>query len=801
MPNESPFGVRPPARPELPGIELPGPAARPTRPTSQGIASPAQGRSQITPLRRYLNEAYTGFYESAHSIGGPYPALLVQINQAGQTLVGWAVPPPIGIRIRPVGCFSPGSVQLSAKRWDERTVGVLFIASLDSAVGPTISLWSTPVALHTKWNAISDKWFLSADPTDVLARLRAGVPGDSMQLGELRLGSGDQPQLQIQFSDGAPGFEALTQVSDLPRIPGFYGEMTLGQSFTANPFHVWVTTHSRPLPTSYLDEEADRLAPNQPATSPLGDAIQVWQAAQDPQRSQLRAHVLKPLLSWLTATTPGPPAVYRGRAKAALFRALARNVVKATDSSGAPHSRYYREWVTLAYAEEYEAWQNHNRPANHPFVPAVADLGLQFGNYLYTFTFATGSLIPLPKWITGKIPEPGKYLRVKFPGGTAGFNPFYMDVKRELVTAVFDADGKPKIGSNGMIETSAKSKPEFDTSEDFMSGIVGCFLDVGVGFPKPGIDVKSVEILSYNGTLTKDSFNHASFELGQIKSPSIATPTGGAQGPASVIFAVNKDSDGETYDLMTVVEIPRSAALKKPSSTSDFFAPLLKPSKMLKPDGSLGSAGIGRGFFMTGPRGTREEKTVEPSARPAPPAEAVVRMDLEDFFEVDSHVIPATPGYLTALFSRRSILEASLAEYLSVIINPNAERDCIGWASPEGPADRNLTLSLRRAGALAQAYLDAFRPGTVAPIPDKYILGRGEAPSLEPPVVTNVPQLQDPETVIGMPATDPRFAAAYKKWTEDPANKRQIDTWPHWRKAQLRVNGQVIILVGGKQNP
>jgi hypothetical protein len=85
------------------------------------------------------------------------------------------------------------------------------------------------------------------------------------------------------------------------------------------------------------------------------------------------------------------------------------------------------------------------------------------------------------------------------------------------------------------------------------------------------------------------------------------------------------------------------------------------------------------------------------------------------------------------------------------------------------------------------------------PIADKDIIGLGETPALEPPVVTNIPRLEDPETVLGMTSKHPGFAAAYEKWSVD--HNVQTAYWPLWRKAQLRVDGQVIISAGGRQQP
>jgi hypothetical protein len=780
---------------------MPEPTHPPARPSLVPPAAPGVMRPQ--PRWQEVEYDHTGFYESAHA-EGQYASLLVHLNQAGSALVGWAVPPPTPIPMRRVQCFSPTSKALSWDLWVRRERAVVFVADLHDRGDGLISLHAAAVPL-AKTYRLTDLWYLADDPTAVLAMMRDGNAIGGLLRLPIPSGASSVRELAIQFSTfDAPGMEPLTHRTAEPRIPGYYGRLSLGKSMTAQPFHGWVSKHSRPLPGTYLDDEASKLA--QPAamrddltTGDLGKAIQTWRASPKTTEAEHRATVLRMILNWVKTKTPEPQVVYRGASIAALIRALSSYSVKVRDSTDQVRSRTYREWATLAYADEHRDWEANNRPANQGLVPDIEELGINLGDFLYTFTFATGAAIPLPKFITGKIPEPGKYLRLNLPFFTLGANPFYANVKLEKVKVVLDDAGKPKVDPDeGTIQTSENPFVVFDTANDHASGLVGGYLDVGTGWPTPGIDVKTLQILTTNGTLTKESFDGATFEIGQAESFKASNPLVHGHGPSSIYFSVSGESRGVPFSLRTVADVHASAAWMKVESTWDVFKPLMKPAKILKPSLNLFSGGLAEGFFMSGATGTAYNTPPETPSRPVAPSEVPVTMTLPDFFDVDSHNIPQNAGYL-ADFSRRTVIEATLAEYRAILQSARATRSSTGWASPEGTEEHNMRLSADRAQALAQAYLDAFYPGLVEPVPPAAINGLGEKPSLEPPLTSNLPQLQDPEKELGLTSRDPAFSAAYLKWTRD--HQDQVTCWPLWRRAELRVDGVVILTVGGPQQP
>jgi hypothetical protein len=725
----------------------------------------------------------------------------VQINQAGKILVGWAVPPPTPIPTRPLACFDPRAASLNPDRWTRRELALVFLADLEEVNGDgSISLQAVTVPMARQYGP-GDVWFNAADPTLVIDRI---VASGRPELGYLKLGTAARPDLQIKFSDGAPGFETLHRLNDLPRIPAFHGAWGSSKGLGEQPFRAWVTTHSRPLPVDYLDDAAEAFAPDSPLPGrapvrklPLADAIRAWYSAQGPVRAAHRETVFTLLKSWANGMTPQPATAYGGETKSALLAALCLHTITLLNAEGAAVTRNYRDWITAAYAEELDAWVRQKSPPGHPFVPAIAELGISQGDFLYTFTFSTGSALPVPKVIADKVPEPGKYLRLGGVGVAVGFNPFYVNVKKEKVTVKTDGAGLPVVDRDGKL-VCTDAKLVFDTAQDALSGLIGSYLDIGFGFPRAGVDLKSVQILSANGALTKDDFGGASFELGQFKGPSVSNSVGRIQTSQSVMFAVSKHTPDVNYDLMTVVDTRTGVVPMSVNSPWDFFKPLLNPAKVLKPDWNAVKAGFAKGMFVSGGQQPRTHQLPATPQRPAPGAEVALTPEVDTFFEQDDNRI--SPRRIPILsLSARGLLEAALAQERAILINPRAERDVTGWASPEGPTPRNLDLSLARARALAQAYLDAFPTGTVVAVPPDRIVGLGEAPSLEPPAFSNESRLTDPETALGMTSADPGWRAAYERWLRD--HRLDVALWPQWRKAQLRVSGQTIISVSGRQTP
>ncbi|MFC7724171.1 hypothetical protein ACFQW6_03565 [Nocardioides sp. GCM10028917] len=724
-------------------------------------------------------------------------------------IVGWVTSPPRRIPIRASKCFSPKSPQLSPDAWAIRNVAIVFVGYLND---PRVDVREREISLHCAAVPLSDvydahhRWFPDVDPAQVFGRLQSRA---ETEIGTLRLGSGNERRMQIQFHHDAPGFEELRQLHTTPRIPGFYGAMTRTQDIASEPFRSWLLHHSRPIPPGYLEDSARTLAPDARSrdditTGPLGQAIQRWHASKEPLRRENRGKIFDHLVRWLGDSNPLPAPLYRAHTLSALNAALSVNRVKV-DENGSTRVDSYRNWITLAYAEEVDRWNNAGRPSNQPYVPAIGNMGIEDGDYLYTFTFETGAALPLPKVVTGKIPEPGNYVRFRVPGFSIGFNPFYANVRLQKVEAVRDGQGRAQVDAKGKIRVTPKGEPIFDTAHDSLSGLIGVFIDVGFGFPKPGLNIKEVQILSANGTLTKNSFDGASFQIGTIKGPGATGPLeAGAQAGGSVAFSVSRDSGGVKFDLTTLVDIPPSLTNLQADKPGDFLKPLLSPGQvrakyqdLLKPSWNLFSGGLALGYFVAGGRSTRITPSIDTPAPPARPAEVAIGLDLDDFFELNKSEIPTNQAYIST-YSRLAVVEASLAEYLAVLINPSATRFALGWTSPEGETLHNLKLSVDRAQALAHAYLDAFPAGRVPPIPPGNIIGRGEGPSLEKPGDRGV-QLQDPEAALGMTARNPSFRASYEEWVR--RNADQVALWPGWRRAQLQVDGVVIIALGAPQKP
>lgn len=781
-------------RPRPPAAPLPG-----------RIAQPAVGGWRVRPERRLAEPDCTGFYESGRRpADDQYAGVLMQVNQAGRMIAGWAVPPPTPIRMARLRCFDRRTLD----RWSRREIGLVFIANRDDQLGDgSFQMRVAPTRLATRYGP-DDEWYPIADPTLVIDRLSGGgeIWIGSVKVGAHRTRSGEVQVLEVQFQDTAPGFEPMARLNDVPRVSADDGAWKSASGVRDPGFHAWVTGHARPLPTGYLDDKAARLAPDvlpsaHPAVEPpLAKAIREWAKERGPARMAPREHLLTTLKSWFGDTTPHPHPAYAARTKAALIEALSLHKVGARDPDGNRRSRTYLDWITAAYMEEREKWMENKRPRGNPFVDSIADmLGIPHGEYLYTFTFSTGVVlpIPLPKAVREKVPQPGRHLRKSRPGVTVGFNPFYADVKREKVEVKVGPDGLPLADKDGRIVCTRREAPDYDTSRQPLSGLIGLYLDLGIGVPKPGIDVKQVEVLSANATLTKDSFDGASFRIGQVRTGSVGSAIGRAQGPGSSWFSVSKHADGDDYDLSTTVEIPAGVTPMKATSKWDFFKQLFDPKALYTPSFGGPSFGAAFGWFRSGGRQPTVRQTPPQPGEPAPPAEIVLHTEVDTFFEVDSNTIPRT-GIWQGL-DPRSVLEAVLAQERALLINPHLQRQVTGWASPEGTSKHNLDLSLARARALAQAYLDAFAVGAVVPVPADQVIGLGEAPSLRASLDTAVPRLEDPETVLGMTAADPGWRAAYQRWLA--AHQDQVGYWPQWRRAQFVIDGRTVISVSGPQQP
>ncbi|KZB79655.1 hypothetical protein [Amycolatopsis regifaucium] len=752
-------------------------------------APPAAPRWTVVPKPRWQDPDLTGFYESAHADGGPYAGLQVQLNQAGQVLAGWAVPPPTGVPAAPVRCFAPNA---TGPRWTRREIALVFVVDLDVArrdrQDGSAPVYSVTVPLSTRTGP-SDAWYPGADPSEVLTRLSSG--SGSVPVGRFRIsGSGAKQVLEVQFEQGA-AYEKLLRLNAVPRVPAADGAWTASRGPGKDPFTMWAATHARPIPNGYLEDAAAALANDwstrqspKPPPNTLADVAYAWYTSTGPVRQARRETFLNRIITWLSGTTPNPTWAYAGRTRSALLEALAAHRIEAPNENGALISHSYLRLLDQACEEERQHWMANDRSGVDLSKP-LSFAATRAGTFLYTFSLATGSVIPLPDWVTGKIPEPGKFLRIPpVVGLTIGFNPFYMQVKKEKVEVKTDSEGKLSVGKDGKIECKSRSTV-FDTTQTAGSGLIGAYFDVGGGFPSPGVDAKSFELLT-TYDLGKDAFDGASFELGTISVGTAAGLTWSGQLAKSVMFHVWKEDPAQPYDISTIVELP--AGIKKPTVKTklEFIT-----SDDLKPAGNLAAAGVGRGWLVAGAHMPAVTATPE-TPRPVPTAQLDAAARIESCFTVDSNLISDLARPIGP-FTSRAVLEVSLAENRAALVNPLVLREVIGWASPEGRTPDNQDLSAARAQALAQAYQDAFPAGSVPPIDRSRVVGFGEIPA------ETVGSLDDPETVLGMDSTNPAFRAAYNAWLR--SNPTQTAQWPDWRRAELRISGRTTIAASGPQTP
>jgi hypothetical protein len=748
---------------------------------------PAAPRWAVVPKPRWQDPDLTGFYESAHADGGPYAGLQVQLNQAGQVLVGWAVPPPSGVPAAPVRCFAPNA---TGPRWTRREIALVFVVDLDVArrdrQDGSAPVYSVTVPLSTRTGP-SDAWYPGADPSEVLSRLSSG--SGSVPVGRFRIsGSGAKRVLEVQFEQGAE-YEKLLRLNAVPRVPAADGAWTASQGPGKEPFSTWVTTHARPIPTGYLEDATAALANDwsarqspKPPPNTLADLAYAWYTSTGPVRQARRETFLTRISSWLSSTTPKPDWAYGGQTRSALLEALDAHSIEVLNKNGALARRTYLRLLEQACAEEQQHRENHGGSGVDLTTP-LRFVTTRLATFLYTFSLDTASVLPLSDLSPVKIPEPGKFLRYKGHGVTVGANPFYVQVKKEKVAVTTDSEGKPSVGTDGKIECKSRGTV-FDTKRTALSGLIGIFFDTGTGYPSPGLDATSFELLT-TYDLNKDDFNGASFELGTTSVGKVGVLSVSGQLHRSVMFHVWKEDPDRPYDILTIVVVP--PGIKPLAKTLN---DLSKPSDP-KPSANLVAAGVGRGWFKAGARAP--EITVVPDPpRPVPLVELNAAARIEDCFTVNSNLISDLARPIGP-FTVRTVLEVSLAENRAALVNPSVQREFLGWASPEGRTQDNQDLSAARAQALAQAYQDAFPAGSVPAVDRSRVVGWGENPA------ETVGGLDDPETILGMDATNPAFRTAYNAWLRK--NQTQTAQWPGWRRAELRISGRTAISASGPQTP
>ncbi len=699
-------------------------------------------------------------------------------------------PPRAGPPGGPAARVRGSAPTATGPRWARREIALIFVVDLDVAKRDkqdgSAPVYSATVPLSTRTGA-SDVWYPSADPSEVLSRLSSG---SGSVLGRLRIsGSGAKQLLEVQFEQDA-AYEKLLRLNTLPRVPAADGARTASQGPGKNPFSIWAATHARPIPQGYLEDAAAALANDwstrhspKPPPNTLADLAYAWYTSTGPVRQARRESFLTRIINWLARTTPQPDWAYAGQTRSALLGALATHGIELLNENGALSSRTYLRLLEHACTEEKQHWVDKGRSGVDPTTP-LSFVATRLATFLYTFELDTASLVSLPGEVSKMVPEPGKYLRLSGRGWTVGLNPFYMQVKKERVEVKTDIEGKPSVGKDGKIECTSRSTV-FDTRRTALSGLIGSFGDVGVGYPSPGLDTKRFELLT-TYDLSKNDFDGASFEIGTFSVGTVKVLTGSGQVAKSVMFHVWKEDPAMPYDLSTIVQVPTGINAPASNTLQEFIT-----ASNLEPSGNVAAAGLGRGWFKAGAQ-VPEVTPVPAPSRPVPTAELDVAARIENCFTVNSNLISDLARPI-GQFTTRTVLEVSLAENRAALVNPFVPRDFLGWASPEGRTSDNQDLSVARAQALAQAYQDAFPAGSVPAIDWSRVVGFGEIPA------ETVGGLDDPETVLGMDSTNPAFRAAYNAWLRK--NPAQTAQWPDWRRAELRISGRTIISASGPQTP
>jgi hypothetical protein len=147
-------------------------------------------------------------------------------------LAGWAAPPPDRVPAAPLACFAPDAL---GPQWRDRKVALVFVVGMD-AKREQGDAWPMYSALVRLGPTSGDGWYPARDPSEVLDELTGGT---NAVKGLFRLVSrADRtPEAEVRFEAGAPGFEKLTRMSAVPRVPasGAAGTLTADWSVRRSP--------------------------------------------------------------------------------------------------------------------------------------------------------------------------------------------------------------------------------------------------------------------------------------------------------------------------------------------------------------------------------------------------------------------------------------------------------------------------------------------------------------------------------------------------------------------------------------
>ena len=734
-----------PPVPSAAGLSVPGATAL----TVPGTVCPPAARwgTPVRDAHRRMTPDVSGMYEQLTS--GSSRPMTVQVSMAGQAIVGWFSLPP-----------GKASGSCSVQSWPATPPVPPLVAG--SFVVDTRSVG--PSGDYTMWWQTGQGRPADANSTDPHLLLASLVAGQLCAYGGFAIADGSQPGavITLRFNAGAQRADRFTRYRASCRLPGTVIAGVTDQKAAA----LLLVEQVQPLAPRWVAQLVEQVT-----GSNLQGLLTAWQLEATSPPAARRARRTAVTNSIIMAELePG----YLPEPHQRALRTRLTAALKSTQLTIGPFTYPLWDWYSLLAAEEQ---QDSHPPELDPFTR----LGL-------TVSSAKGFAY-IMSYLKAK-----KEFKALVKGAVAGFS---LHVRKVPVEFLLDPNGARKVDGDGTpqvvnpaVLTDPKAGTNFGGDGDLL---VGGFVDVGVGL---GLSIDSGLSRSDSaptakrkdlggdslGTVTfyssadlrSEAFEGAWFTIATLKGPSAKV----GNWVGFTAFSTTFHQFWLANNVVLNAVVTDTLAWKPPTMPSwDLLFGGVSGIKSyiegwVKGNASATLFEISEGFgYVThlsgglpAPRPTGG--SVMPDYSPVQGAEAGIVL-----FAVDSAQF-RVGGDITQ--DGRYLLDASLATMRPLLTaGPDRVINIDGYTSPEQTRCYNQALSEARADFVGQAVLDAF--GTA--IPGTNVAGRGEQPSLQS------------GTGLQNPPDDPGGLAAFIA-----ANPGQVAKWPEWRKAEISVQGSVVVI-------
>jgi flagellar motor protein MotB len=744
--------------PALPRVSAPVPGViTPIAPLTPPVAAQLQAPTPPVPpavkweieeynAGRRLGPEISGFFEQVCPRGTS--PMTLQLCMAGRAVVGWFSPPPIA---------TPFGRPFDLQSWPK------------SGNAPPIRAGAFIVDTHSESPAGSPMWWYSqkgdsidpntTDPHLLLALL--AEPSEASHFGTFSVTDHTRPEARISlyFDPKAANPDSFVRYRPGARLP-----WTVINGVTdAKARDLFIVEQVQPIAPRWIQELIDQLiGPS------AGRLLENWHALPlTPPSLRIAARGLIAANIALPELEPGKlPAIHQGALLMRLTAAL-------KDSSYSPLNgvtHRFWDWYSLVAAEEVKSGSAQ--------MNSFKRLGVVLANQGFAYIIS--------------------YLKAKaefklfLKGSVAGF---CLRVRQVPVTYALDSDGARKINPDGVPEITDPTVLEDETKGTKFGGygdlLLGAFADVGVGLglsldsglskasggPSASKKVLGGDILSEvtcysDANLTSADFDGVWFSIAAVKGPSAKVGNFVSVDVFSSILYQFWLKDTLLSAIVTKKLDPKPPSVPK----FDLLFGGIKGIKTYIEGWTKGKASINlfevsEGFGYVTHVGSRPAPS--PTAARTPDYSAVKGASQGCvLFDVDKAVFQVGADILQ---DGHLLLDISLATMRGLITGGPGLRITIdGYTSPENPVSYNQGLSDARAASVRNGILSAFGnamdPALLIPT------GRGEGPS---------------RTGTGL--KDPPDDAAGRKAFKI-ANPDQVAKWAEWRKAEIAVEGIVVVV-------